>query len=356
METDVNYSAYTHSLKIDSGSFFKHIKDIIGWKQQFVFAPVENISWREEFISSIKILRNTYDNLNIMFSGGGDSLMTSLAFIEAGITDVHHTVWVFTDNGEVMHPRELNMGYKHLHRHNLKYTVQTVEINTFFDVWCNNPEYGKYTCLELDRALQLYMLAHTDSSWFNMINEPTPSLTMRDGKRYLRNTFDQMLHMEFMKEFNIQGISRVYTHTPALTTAWFHGTEMQDVMYKDSIEYSKAPSEMATGWNQYKYTLYEKMYGFNVCEYYIDKSTIQMWDNKKYLAKWHQLMDEGILLKRSTNLKMEIPYELLHQSWVNETNEWFDYKDHAVSTIDGPWHTAMGIEYGKSPFRGQNVI
>lgn len=352
-----NYSAYTQSTAIPSGQFYAHINEIVGWRQQFVFAPTDdNVSWRQEFLASLQTLRRSHNNLNIMFSGGGDSLMTSMAFMSAGITDVHHSVWVFTDQGNIMHSRELLCGLKHLSKHNLKHTIHTVEIQDFFDAWCDNPQYGKYTCLELDRALQLYMLANTDSSWYNIVNEPTPSLTIKANKYYLRNTFDQMLTVEFMKEFAIPGISRIYTHTPVLMSAWLHGQEMQQLMHDDAIGYSKSLPQMTTGWNRYKYLLYEKLFGFPVCEYQIPKSTIQMWNNKKYLLKWHQLMDQGKLPRRSVNPKMEIPYQHLHDSWSTQSDTWFDYKDYCVETIDGPWHTTQGIQYGQHAFPGQSSV
>lgn len=352
-----NYVAYTSQQDIQPGSVYNHIQDVVGWREQFIFAPMENATcWRHEFLSALQTLYRTQPNLNILFSGGGDSLMTSMAFLQAGITNIHHTVYVFTDNDHIMHSRELLNGLKHLSQNNLKYTIKSVDINKFFEEWTANKEYAKYTCLELDRALQLYMLAHTDSNWFNIVNEPTPSVVCKDSMFYVRHSFDQMLHMEFMKEFNIQGINRIYTHTPTLMSAWFHGKEMQDLMHQDAIGFSKSLPQMTTGWNQYKYKLYADLYKMPIMQYKIPKSTIQMWDNKKYLLRWHQLMDNGKLPRRAINPVMEIPYEHLWLSWNNQIDSWFDYKEYALQPIDGPWHTKQGIEYGHNPFPGQSSV
>ena len=122
----LNYMAYTKQQDIQPGSVYNNIKDVVGWREQLVFAPIENSScWRHEFLASLQTLYRTESDLNILFSGGGDSLMTSTAFLQAGITNVHHTVYVFTDNGNIMHSRELLNGLKHLSANNLKYTINT---------------------------------------------------------------------------------------------------------------------------------------------------------------------------------------------------------------------------------------
>ena len=352
-----NYVAYTKQQDIQPGNIYKHIQDVVGWREQLIFAPIENDTcWRQEFLSALQTLYRTQSDLNILFSGGGDSLMTSMAFLQAGINNIHHTVYVFTDNGHIMHSRELLNGLKHLSQQNLKYTINTVDINEFFEEWTSNEAYAKYTCLELDRALQLFMLARTDSSWFNIVNEPTPSFVLKDSVFYVRHSFDQMLHLEFMKEFAVPGISRIYTHTPRLMSAWYHGQEMQQLMHKDAIGFSRSLPQMATGWNQFKYKLYAELYHMPIMQYKIPKSTIQMWDNKKYLLKWHQLMDEGKLPRRAINPVMEIPYEHLWLSWVNETDAWFDHKDYGIDATDGPWHTQQGIKSGNNPFPGQSSV
>ena len=83
----LNYMAYTKQQDIQPGSVYNNIKDVVGWREQLVFAPIENSScWRHEFLASLQTLYRTESDLNILFSGGGDSLMTSTAFF----TSRHH--------------------------------------------------------------------------------------------------------------------------------------------------------------------------------------------------------------------------------------------------------------------------
>ena len=122
-----DYEFYTNNETIKPGTYNQYPRqDITGWRLKFTCDSDFPSSWREIWLGEElpKMYKNKSD-INIMLSGGSDSLTTALGFIECGY-DINHTIILYKDHDHICNAREVKEAFKFAGKHRIKYDVLAV--------------------------------------------------------------------------------------------------------------------------------------------------------------------------------------------------------------------------------------
>jgi len=330
-----DYQFYTKNGTITTGTYNQYPRqDIIGWRIKFTCDTNFPSSWREIWLGEElpKMYKNKAD-INIMLSGGSDSLTTALGFIECGY-DVNHTIVLYKDYDHICNAREVKEAFKFAGKHRIKYDVIEHNVCDFFDEWINDPKWHGYSTNIMDSSLQMWSVSKIDQSLFTIISEPgfTGYIKCENDWMY-RNVMDNQHTQEVFTNLGFNGTTRPYWTSPKALTAFFAGDVSERILY-DNV-FNLSPGEMLST-PELKYKAWSMLSGLNVTPYVVPKTSVQMFDKHKWLKKWHKAMVDGLINISHKNLQLEYSMNDFHQRIKNGSisDYWIDFKDWAVEAPD----------------------
>lgn len=333
-----DYQIYTNQGDIPKGNLANHNKsDIAGFRVKHNTSPDFPSSWKESWLHDLQDIYSKHSDINIFLSGGADSSTVTLGFLECGY-DVNHTIILFKDHDYICNAREVKEAFKLAGKYRIKYDVLEINVLDFLDAWKTEKKYSKYSGLVMDTLLQLYSLTRVDPSMYTIISDQAPSWYLDKNNVWQWSfSLDQLLAPEFFNEFGINGHCRIFQTSPKTTSAWLCGEENYNLIDRNALNFKYNYGKTSKA--EWKYSVY-KIYGFDVEQYFVPKTSVQMFDKHKFLKQWHTLMDENKIATSKTNLQMAVPlnnYRQLILDGIADT-QWMDYKDFKIETINGPWY------------------
>jgi len=326
-----DYQFYTKDKTIASGTYHQYPRqDIIGWRLKFTCDSNFSSSWRTIWLDEElpKMYKHNSD-INILLSGGSDSLTTAFGFLACGY-DVNHTIILYKDHDHICNAREVKEAFKFAGKHRIKYDVLEHNVSDFLDEWINDPKWKGYSTNIMDSSLQVWSASKIDPSLFTIISEPgfTGYIKYENDWMY-RNVMDNQHTQEVFTNLGLNGTTRPYWTTPKAISAFFAGDIAERILYDNIFNLSNG--EMLSD-PELKYKAWSLTSGFDITPYVVPKTSVQMFENHKWLKKWHKAMAAGDVNISHTNLQFEYSMFDFHKRIEDGSisNYWIDFNDWAV--------------------------
>lgn len=335
-----DYQFYTKDGTIEEGTLHKYKKnDLIGWRLKFTADSDFPSSWRDLWLSEEvpKMYKHNSD-INIMLSGGSDSIITSLGFLECGY-DVNHTIILWKDYDHITNAREVKEAFKFAGKHRIKYDVVEHNIKDFIDEWITDPVWQGYSTNIMDQSLQMWGVSKIDPSLFTIVSEPGfPDYPRHeDGTFGFRTDLDNCQTQEIWRRFKFNGTCRPWFTSPKATAAFFAGDVAEKIIYDNILN---LPVGASTYFPEFKYKAWGLMSGFNIEQYEVPKTSVQMFEKHKWLKKWHKAMAAGLLNLSNISLLLKYSANDFQDRIRNNTisDYWIDSSDWYHPPRTNTWH------------------
>ena len=282
-------------------------------------------------------------DINIMFSGGADSLTTALGFMECGY-DVNHTIVLFKDHDHICNAREVKEAFKFAGKHRIKYDVLELAVSDFLDEWVNDPKWSGYGTQIMDQSLQIWAVSKIDRSLFTVLSDPggVNWIRLENGDYSFIMNMHTHQTQEIIDNFTLNGTTWPWWTSPKATSAFFAGDVAERVVYDNILNLSPGESFYCPA---RKYKALGMWSGFDITEYEVPKTSVQMFDSHKWQKKYHKAMSAGHI--NIANIDFQLGYSIhdFHKKIENGTisDYWIDYKD-------WPWDPKLVWYGGELPY------
>jgi len=335
-----DYKIYTEHSTLDRGKAWidSSRSQIEGFKLNFQTNPISNKSWREIWLEDLTKMYKTYSDINILLSGGSDSILVTYGFLECGF-DVNHTIVLFKDYDHICNAREVTKAFELAGKYRIKFDILEIQVRDFFEEWLSNINYQNFTSIVMDTTLQCYILTKVDKKLFTIVSEsgfPNWSLNT-DNEFEHKYNLDQLLIPEFFYTFDINGNCRPFNTSPDAISSFFCGEEAHSILDKNILNLKTFEKTCDP---KYKYRAWTIMSGFDIEKYYVPKTSVQMFDNHKFQKRWHRLMSSGELPIAKNNTALLFPLKLFQDKIKNNqlSEYWIDYNDWKADAQITPWY------------------
>ena len=302
---------YDYQIKIDNlyvdekKDLFKLLNLSTGYRFK-INTTSKFTSFKEEFKKLLLELDKTY-NINLLFSGGGDSFLVAVACLEYDI-NINHTIFDWKDKNQSMNSIETDVAIDFCIKNNRKFYIKTIDIEEFWKNWLTNTKFSEYTSVQIEYLFQIYMATFLSKSQYNIIGTGEPSLILTEHGWLVSDSSDGLNWDTIFEQENILGCTRILQATPEVGSSLWFGKEIQNIILNNCYD-SKIGDDLN---HTFKYEFYSDL-GFDIMQYKRPKNTIQNYKAGENIKKYSKNKQNG-------NLKPNKNYFSIKSKWIDLYN------------------------------------
>lgn len=199
------------------------------FKVQIGSCTTKPLSFRFECVRAVHLITKQFTKPTLIgLSGGSDSQVACLAFMEAGVPFTPLILKLLDGKGEHANPQDTKMAFAFCEKHGLTPMVEEVDVNAWY--LGRGEELAKEHCLGgVETLLQLSAIEKFKDQYSYIMAGGDVSITKRyDGADDpLITLFSPTPIQQHLLKYNIEGVTKFFMYTPELIASYLDNDIMQ---------------------------------------------------------------------------------------------------------------------------------